>query len=82
LAVEFASYGITDNALLPGWVETAMTEDFFGSKAFADAVKPRIPAGRWGKPTDFGAIAVYLMSDASAYHTGDTLRIDGGYCLF
>jgi len=82
LAVEFARYGITANALLPGWVETAMTEDFFGSKAFADAVKPRIPAGRWGKPTDFGAIAVYLMSDASAYHTGDTLRIDGGYCLF
>lgn len=82
LAVELARYGITANAILPGWVETAMTASSFGSAKFSDAVKPRIPAGRWGKPDDFGAIAVYLMSDASAYHTGDTIRIDGGYCLF
>lgn len=82
LAVEFAPYGVTANAILPGWVETAMTADFFASKNFAGVVKPRIPAGRWGEPADFGAIAVYLMSDASAYHTGDCIRIDGGYCLF
>jgi NAD(P)-dependent dehydrogenase (short-subunit alcohol dehydrogenase family) len=82
LAVEFARYDITANALLPGWVETAMTAEFFNSPKFSAAVKSRIPAGRWGKPEDFGAIAVYLMSDASAYHTGDTLRIDGGYCVF
>ncbi|MCP5420685.1 MAG: SDR family oxidoreductase [Gammaproteobacteria bacterium] len=82
LAVEFARYGITANALLPGWVETAMTEDFFNSTKFSAAVKSRIPVGRWGNPEDFGAIAVYLMSDASAYHTGDTIRIDGGYCVF
>jgi NAD(P)-dependent dehydrogenase (short-subunit alcohol dehydrogenase family) len=37
---------------------------------------------RWGKPEDFGAIAVYLVSDASSYHTGDTFLIDGGYSLF
>jgi hypothetical protein len=82
LAVELARYGITANAILPGWVETAMTESSFGSPKFTEAVKPRIPVGRWGRPEDFGAIAVYLMSDASAYHTGDTIRIDGGYCLF
>ena len=82
LAVEFARCGITANALLPGWIETDMTAGFFASKTFAEAVKPRVPMGRWGKPADFGAIAVYLMSDASAYHTGDTIRIDGGYCLF
>lgn len=82
LAVEFARYGITANSILPGWVETNMTAGAFASKTFADAVKPRIPAGRWGNPADFGAIAVYLMSDGSAYHTGDTLRIDGGYTLF
>lgn len=82
LAVELAPYGVTANALLPGWVETEMTAPFFASSKFAGAVKPRIPVGRWGAPADFGAIAVYLMSDASAYHTGDTIRIDGGYILF
>jgi enoyl-[acyl-carrier-protein] reductase (NADH) len=35
-----------------------------------------------GRGTDFGGVAVYLMSDASAYHTGDTLVVDGGYSLF
>jgi NAD(P)-dependent dehydrogenase (short-subunit alcohol dehydrogenase family) len=68
--------------LLPGWVETEMTAPFFASNKFSAMVKPRIPTGRWGTPADFGAIAVYLMSGASAYHTGDTIRIDGGYCLF
>ena len=82
LAVEFARHGITANALLPGWIETAMTENAFGWQKFADNVMPRIPARRWGKPEDFGGMAVYLMSDASAYHTGDTMLIDGGYFLF
>jgi len=82
LAVELARHRITANAILPGWIETAMTQGAFQSQTFAAAVKPRIPLGRWGKPEDFGAIAVYLMSDASAYHTGDCIRIDGGYVLF
>ncbi len=82
LAVEFAGKGITANAILPGWIETAMTENAISWNKFADAVKPRIPARRWGQPEDFGGMAVYLMSDASAYHTGDTMLIDGGYFLF
>jgi len=45
-------------------------------------VLPRIPARRWGEPEDFAGIAVYLASDASAYHTGDTIVIDGGYQVF
>ena len=43
---------------------------------------PRIPMRRWGTGEDFGGIAVYLMSSASRYHTGDTFVIDGGYSLF
>ena len=43
---------------------------------------PRIPARRWGEPEDFGGIAVYLASNASAYHTGETFIIDGGYTKF
>ena len=82
LAVEYARHGIRANAVLPGWVETEMTDGLFGNARFAEAVMPRIPMRRWGKPADFGGIAVYLMSDASSWHTGDSILIDGGYVLF
>jgi NAD(P)-dependent dehydrogenase (short-subunit alcohol dehydrogenase family) len=82
LAVEFARHGIRANAILPGWIETAMTEKALNWDKFRDKVLPRVPARRWGRPEDFGAIAVYLVSDASSYHTGDTFLIDGGYSLF
>lgn len=82
LAVEYARHGIRANAILPGWVRTAMTEPLIAWKRFEEAVKPRIPAGRWGDPTDYGAIAVYFASDASAFHTGDAVVIDGGYSCF
>lgn len=82
LAVELARYGITANAILPGWIETAMTEDAFAWEKFASNVMPRIPMRRWGRPEDFAGIAVYLTSDASAYHTADSFLIDGGYWRF
>jgi len=82
MAVEFARYGITANAILPGWIETEMTAPTFASEKFAANVLPRIPVRRWGKPADFGGIAVYLASSASAYHTGDEILIDGGYWVF
>ena len=43
---------------------------------------PRIPVRRFGEPSDFSGIAVYLMSTASSYHTADCLLIDGGYTAF
>jgi NAD(P)-dependent dehydrogenase (short-subunit alcohol dehydrogenase family) len=82
LAVEFARHGVRANAILPGWIETDMTASAIGNEKFAGNVLPRIPMRRWGKGDDFGGIAVYLMSSASAYHTGDTFLIDGGYALF
>jgi len=82
LAVEFARHGVRANAVLPGWIETAMTEKALNWDKFVEKVLPRVPVRRWGKPEDFGAIAVYLVSDASSYHTGDTFLIDGGYSLF
>ena len=82
LAVEFARYGITANAILPGWIETDMTGDLMANAKFQEAAGKRIPARRWGGPEDFGGIAVYLQSDASAYHTGQLLQIDGGYWRF
>lgn len=82
LAVEFARHGIRANAILPGWIETDMTAGSMANEKFRDNVLPRIPLRRWGTPEDFGGIAVYLMSDASRFHTGDSLLIDGGYSLF
>jgi hypothetical protein len=82
LSVEFARFGIRANAILPGWIETDMTANAIGNEKFSANVLPRIPMRRWGTGEDFGGIAVYLMSPASAYHTGDTFLIDGGYALF
>jgi NAD(P)-dependent dehydrogenase (short-subunit alcohol dehydrogenase family) len=82
LAVEFARHGVRANSILPGWIETDMTANAIGNEKFAKNVLPRIPTRRWGSGEDFGGIAVYLMSSASSYHTGDTFLIDGGYALF
>jgi len=82
MAVEFARHGIRAHAVLPGWIETAMTENLTTNDKFKGNVIPRIPMRRWGTGADFAGIAVYLMSSASSYHTGDTFLIDGGYALF
>jgi NAD(P)-dependent dehydrogenase (short-subunit alcohol dehydrogenase family) len=82
LAVEFARHRVRAHAILPGWIETNMTANAVADEKFRNNVLPRIPMRRWGTGDDFGGIAVYLMSDASRYHTGDTFVIDGGYSLF
>ena len=82
LAVELARHRIRVNSILPGWITTDMTERSFGNPKFAEAVLPRIPARRWGEIDDFGGVAVYLASSASAYTTGEQFLIDGGYTKF
>jgi len=82
LAVELARHRIRVNSILPGWIVTEMTERSVHNEKFAAAVLPRIPARRWGDIDDFGGIAVYLASDASAYTTGEQFVIDGGYTKF
>jgi NAD(P)-dependent dehydrogenase (short-subunit alcohol dehydrogenase family) len=82
LAVELARYGIRCNSIAPGWIATDMTQGAQDNPVFNEKVIPRVPARRWGQPEDFGGIAVYLASDASSYHTGETFIIDGGYTKF
>jgi NAD(P)-dependent dehydrogenase (short-subunit alcohol dehydrogenase family) len=82
LAVELARQGVTANAILPGWIKSDMTAGIMASEKFVGAVMPRIPMRRFGNPSDFGGIAVYLMSQASSYHTADCFVIDGGYTAF
>lgn len=82
IAVELARYGVSANTILPGWIETPMTEGAFGNERFQDKVMPRIPVRRWGQPADFGPAAVFLASPANRYTTGQTFVIDGGYTIF
>jgi NAD(P)-dependent dehydrogenase (short-subunit alcohol dehydrogenase family) len=70
------------NSIAPGWIATDMTAGAQANPVFTEKVIPRIPARRWGRPEDFGGIAVYLASDASTYHTGEAFVIDGGYTKF
>lgn len=82
IAVEHARYGVRANAILPGWIATDMTQGAQANQTFTDRVISRVPARRWGEPSDFGGVAVYLASDASKYHSGDSFVIDGGYAIF
>ncbi len=82
LAVELARYKITSNTILPGWFESEMTQKAVENTKFNERVIARVPLRRWGNPEEFQGIAAYLMSDASSYHTGDEILIDGGYTQF
>ncbi len=79
LANEWASDGITVNAIAPGYMATnntkALREDPLRSKAILD----RIPAGRWGQPEDLQGAALFLASAASDYVNGHVLVVDGGW---
>ena len=68
--------------MLPGWVKTDMSKPVTAGGAIADAVLGRTPTGRFGLPEDFAGIAVYFASDASKWHTGDQILIDGGYTKY
>ena len=78
-ANEWASKGVTVNAIAPGYIATdntkALREDPVRNKAILD----RIPAGRWGKPDDLMGTVVFLCSDASDYLNGSVVTVDGGW---
>jgi NAD(P)-dependent dehydrogenase (short-subunit alcohol dehydrogenase family) len=79
LALEWAASGIRVNAVAPGYVETALTEPLSRDRERYEAVRARIPLGRWGRPEDVGGTVVYLASDLAAYVTGQVIHVDGGY---
>jgi len=82
LAVELARYQIQVNCVQPGWIDTEATAPAQGFAPLNEAVLKRTPARRWGTTEDLEGIAVYLASKASDFHTGDSIRIDGGYSVF
>jgi NAD(P)-dependent dehydrogenase (short-subunit alcohol dehydrogenase family) len=82
IAVEYARYGVRANSILPGWIRSDMTARLQTWDTFNEKAIGRVPMKRWGEPEDFSGIAVYLASDASRFHTGDSFVIDGGYTIF
>jgi 2-deoxy-D-gluconate 3-dehydrogenase len=80
LATAWAKDNIQVNAVLPGWIDTALTRRARTDiKGLHERVLARTPAGRWGEPDDLSGIAVFLCSRASAFVTGTAIPVDGGY---
>jgi 2-deoxy-D-gluconate 3-dehydrogenase len=82
LATAWAGDGIQVNAVLPGWIDTALTRRARDQvPGLHDRVMSRTPAGRWGEPQDLSGIAVFLASPASDFVTGTAIPVDGGYSV-
>jgi 2-deoxy-D-gluconate 3-dehydrogenase len=79
LACEWAAKGINVNAIAPGYVESNNTQALRADPDRNEAILARIPAGRWGRPSDIGGAAVFLASDAAAYMHGAVIPVDGGW---
>ena len=79
VAAELAKYGITCNAICPGYFETELTADVLKTDEFSAYMKATVPLGRYGKEGELNAAAIFLASDEASYVTGVILPVDGGY---
>jgi 2-deoxy-D-gluconate 3-dehydrogenase len=81
-AVAWAKDNIQVNAVLPGWIDTELTQNARKQvEGLHDSVLRRTPAGRWGTIDDMEGIAVFLASPASDFVTGTVIPVDGGYAI-
>jgi 2-dehydro-3-deoxy-D-gluconate 5-dehydrogenase len=80
LATAWAKDNIQVNAVLPGWIDTELTQDARRQvPGLNERILARTPAGRWGIPADLAGIAVFLAAPASDFVTGAVIAVDGGY---
>lgn len=80
-AAELAEFGITVNAIGPGYINTEMNREAFATSSMKNEICSKIPMKRVGETDELGGPVVFFASDASSYVTGQTLIIDGGYTL-
>ncbi len=82
LATAWAKDNVQVNAVLPGWIDTALTRAARQEvEGLHDRVLARTPAQRWGTPDDFSGVAVFLGSAASDFLTGTAIAVDGGFSI-
>jgi 2-deoxy-D-gluconate 3-dehydrogenase len=81
LASEWAASGVTVNAIAPGYMATDNTAALRADVEREKSILARIPAGRWGTPSDLQGAFVFLASDAAAYLTGTVIPVDGGWLV-
>jgi 2-deoxy-D-gluconate 3-dehydrogenase len=79
LSNEWASRGINVNAITPGYMATELTSALVGNPEREPLILARIPAGRWGTPSDLKGAIIFLASPASDYVHGASIAVDGGY---
>ena len=79
LAAEWGKYGITVNAICPGYFYTPLTQETLDSDFFQANAKTMIPEERYGNEGELDTAAIFLASEASSYVTGVNLPVDGGY---
>jgi len=79
LAKEFASRGVTVNAIAPGFIQTKMTEVL--SEDLKSTILKQIPLGRFGTPEDIANCALFLCSDKASYISGQVIQVDGGMAM-
>jgi 2-deoxy-D-gluconate 3-dehydrogenase len=82
LATAWAADNIQSNAILPGWIDTDLTERAREIRPeLHDRILARVPAHRWGRPDDLAGAAVFLASTASDFVNGAALTVDGGFSI-
>ena len=79
MAEEWSRHGITVNAFAPGYFPTALTAPVFADAERTQALARQTAIGRNGRLDDFVGLTIFLASDASAYVTGQTIALDGGF---
>lgn len=79
LALELSPRGINVNAIAPGVIKTAMTEDLLEDEEVSEQMLANTPIGRFGEPKDIASAAVYLASEESDFVTGETMFVEGGW---
>jgi len=79
LALDWAKRGVRVNTLAPGWVDTDLTHGLLEHDVHGKRLLDHTPMGRFATPGDMVGAAVFLVSDASTYMTGQSLLIDGGW---
>jgi len=81
LAVDYSRRGITSNAIAPGMFATDTNEGLVRNAEFSAFVDTRVPIGRWGRPHEIGAAAVFLASQEASFVNGHVLIVDGGQTI-